>query len=769
MLVNQPPTAQRVIGARVRAKGTGSMRKSQITPQDWEVLRAKIQRLYNEEGRTFKEVAIILQNEHNFKPTKKQFDYKISKWKLHKYTTSNSERRGLIERVGVGELDAKGRAGVVKLTPAKLKRWGREVQGGTNLMGTHPRKVHDQMRYSSSTIETMTRHPPRKQIHGHCDVGERLAPLSQTVDIDSVPPTLKTMSLDAVSPKNLSDGSSLGHSDTPRDTIDFERESPSLWDCARIIDSPTLTTLLLAIDVDDMQPLPSPVLLEPGVPYISMKDLEGNRHEHSNTLKRTGEDEAHEVTLFITLGGQNTFSNREKDSREMLVLDQPGWPVSPVLTKEVNPFPESDVVIKAHYTSNIVPMSQTALNIQIEACQNHLVRLQSTLSAESPQNTGIMLQLERLARLYYRNANYHEAVRLFSSVMWNKKSRLGPNHPETITSYLDIIQSKLYQKLAKSEVEDLHGQNHDQIVKVFGATSEVGLRSRALMAKIKRYLERREETEILLRQVVQIALNKYGVNHDQTIRYMRDLAKNIIATSSTKKSKELLISGEGLVRRLIYVDRTVFQASKFNMAIHYWTLGRILQIEERYEESIAVFREGLQERKAVYGIDHPRTLNRTMDLASSLRKTGRYVECERLSRLCCLLIIRSPVFQKSLSNEFLIKIMNQLMLSLEDMGNIEEASKRAEELYWIFFRKHGEYHQKTIQATERLRSYYSELGLYQHEDIFGQRQRAIREMNAFTRLHLENGLDQPGQLEYEINHLIRWYESWLDEDMETCK
>ena len=51
---------------------------------------------------------------------KKQITYKISKWGLHKNTTSNSERQRLVEGGSLGD--------GVKVNPEKLRRWERKVR-----------------------------------------------------------------------------------------------------------------------------------------------------------------------------------------------------------------------------------------------------------------------------------------------------------------------------------------------------------------------------------------------------------------------------------------------------------------------------------------------------------------------------------------------------------------------------------------------------------------------------------------------------------------
>lgn len=44
-------------------------RRLQLSSAEWDELKPTIQQLYIEEGRTFNEVAVVLQTNHNFTPT----------------------------------------------------------------------------------------------------------------------------------------------------------------------------------------------------------------------------------------------------------------------------------------------------------------------------------------------------------------------------------------------------------------------------------------------------------------------------------------------------------------------------------------------------------------------------------------------------------------------------------------------------------------------------------------------------------------------------
>jgi len=78
---------------------------------------------------------------------KKQFDYKVAKWGLYKNTTSLTERRRLVEESGLGDVKLEVTSSLVKVNPAKLKRWEKQIKAGSSL--------HPQQRLSNAGKKTL--------------------------------------------------------------------------------------------------------------------------------------------------------------------------------------------------------------------------------------------------------------------------------------------------------------------------------------------------------------------------------------------------------------------------------------------------------------------------------------------------------------------------------------------------------------------------------------------------------------------------------------
>jgi hypothetical protein len=104
--------------------GETNARRKMYPKEQWLALKPVIQRLYIDENQTFTKVAEYLDQNHGFKPTKKQFLRRISEWGFEK-NVKRDERRAILGSLGVvreGEFQARKLRGR-RLDKAKLERW----------------------------------------------------------------------------------------------------------------------------------------------------------------------------------------------------------------------------------------------------------------------------------------------------------------------------------------------------------------------------------------------------------------------------------------------------------------------------------------------------------------------------------------------------------------------------------------------------------------------------------------------------------------------
>ena len=155
-----------------------------------------------------------------------------------------------------------------------------------------------------------------------------------------------------------------------------------------------------------------------------------------------------------------------------------------------------------------------------------------------------------------------------------------------------------------------------------------------------------------------------------------------------------------------------------------------------------------------------------MQLTEVFRKCENLVAAEKVSKLL-LLIYSTSEF--NIQEEFRINILMEFMWAQGDLEQWHEASVRAEEAFRARYRLYGADHEFTAWAEDILKYYYSKQGLYQDKKEFKERLEWILEQEGYTTFHFENGRDQPGVLEREIQELREWFEGWIHGAPETQK
>jgi len=119
-----------------------SFTKRQLSLEEWMALKPVIERLYIHENKTYEEVAKYLGRNHNFEPTyvqsclfslwtssanelgrRRQFESRTKIWGLKK-NTRLVDRKNILKKSESNDIGADG---TVKVTPQKLKRWGKQI------------------------------------------------------------------------------------------------------------------------------------------------------------------------------------------------------------------------------------------------------------------------------------------------------------------------------------------------------------------------------------------------------------------------------------------------------------------------------------------------------------------------------------------------------------------------------------------------------------------------------------------------------------------
>ena len=538
--------------------------------------------------------------------------------------------------------------------------------------------------------------------------------------------------------------------------MDWERPPQTLWDSARIQDSPTLTTLMIALKVDEEMPLLPPPVLPHRVESVTLNQLE------LASVCVEEEREATESTAVVTGSAKHQGKRRKQQIEINFEFLQHLVKEPYTLVKEVSPFPISNGARKRSYCA-VTRSSPSSLKLRISNCRAQLYTMQKAMSSNS---SAILLKQKQLAELFEDDRQHRSAEDLYVKILKTKQEVLGPNHVDVAWAYLSILWNRVVWGKEK-QILKAYQKFHNVIMNAYGPRTKIGVKSMSLLAWIYYQLYDYQQAERLERQRLQIALNDFGMADEVTLDAMADLGMNLHKLNFRRvDSVDLLASSENLARYSIHIHRSILGSYIEGGLNSYDTLVAVLISKKEYKESLAILRSCLLQCLEIFGLENGWTFTLSLQLAEVLRKCENLAAAEKVSKLLLLIYSTSEFF---IAEGLPIAILEEFMWVQEEFEQWYEASVRAEEAFRANYRVFGADDKYTADAEDDLYNYYSKQGLYQAKKEFKERLEWILEQEGFTTIHLENQRDQPGVLEREIQELTEWLEGWLHGAPETQK
>ena len=221
----------------------------------------------------------------------------------------------------------------------------------------------------------------------------------------------------------------------------------------------------------------------------------------------------------------------------------------------------------------------------------------SKLGADHPKTLSSM---HNLAIDYGKAGRQLEALQLTKEVLELRKYKLGENHPRTLMSMYSLAycysragqQTDALQlmeevvKLQKSELGDEHPDTLRSILNLAIEDGRAGRRTEALE---------------LIEEVLKLQKSKLGEDHPDTLRSMDNLATQYGEAGRQAEALELSEEVLELRKSKLGEDHPDTLSSMHNLAIQYNEAGRRV-------EALGLTEELLELRKSKLGEDHPDTL-----------------------------------------------------------------------------------------------------------------------------------------------------------------
>ncbi|RYP66411.1 hypothetical protein DL771_007820 [Monosporascus sp. 5C6A] len=267
------------------------------------------------------------------------------------------------------------------------------------------------------------------------------------------------------------------------------------------------------------------------------------------------------------------------------------------------------------------------------------------------------------------DGRYREAEAPFERVVEIYKTKLGADHPDTLTSMANLAST--FRKQGRwEEAEELQGKELEICTRVLGPRHPDTLTSMANLALTFWDQGRWEEAEKLGVQVMEIRKTKLGADHPDTLTSMNNLALTYWKQGRWEEAEKLGMQAMESYKTKLGADHPDTLTSMDNLALTYRKQGR-------WEEAEKLGMQVMETFKTKLGADHPDTLTSMANLALTYRAQGRWEEAEELG----MQVMEIRKTKLGADHPDTLTSMANLALTYRSQGRWEEAEElQAKEL-----------------------------------------------------------------------------------------
>ncbi|KAK3368554.1 hypothetical protein B0H63DRAFT_77770 [Podospora didyma] len=310
----------------------------------------------------------------------------------------------------------------------------------------------------------------------------------------------------------------------------------------------------------------------------------------------------------------------------------------------------------------------------------------------------------KLGRIYYDEGRWEEAEGLFVQVMETSKTKLGADHPSTLTSMANLAST--YRNQGRwEEAEGLDVQVMEMSKTKLGADHPSTLTSMANLASTYKNQGRWEEAEGLFVQVMETSKTKLGADHPSTLTSMANLASTFWNQGRWEEAEGLEVQVMEMSKTKLGADHPSTLTSMANLASTFWNQGR-------WEEAEGLFVQVMEMSKTKLGADHPSTLTSMANLASTYRNQGRWEEAEGLE----VQVMEMSKTKLGADHPSTLTSMANLASTFWNQGRWEEAEGLFVQVMETSKTKLGADHPDTLTSMANLASTYRNQGRWEEAE-----------------------------------------------------
>lgn len=219
----------------------------------------------------------------------------------------------------------------------------------------------------------------------------------------------------------------------------------------------------------------------------------------------------------------------------------------------------------------------------------------AALAAEDEVKSSIQ---DTIGNVYLALGKVDKAERHLDAAFRVRESRLGPDHPDTLQTQLDL--ATLYWRYRKDydRAEAMCRHVLSARERVFGLRHPKTAEAMNYLAVVLNDRGDFEAAEPLFRQALAIREETLGTRHEYVAASLNDLGRALRNRGRLEEAESLLRRGLQIVRGLREKDHPV-------VAITCTNLAGCLQQQGELDEAEQLYREALDAKRARMGADHP--------------------------------------------------------------------------------------------------------------------------------------------------------------------
>lgn len=339
-------------------------------------------------------------------------------------------------------------------------------------------------------------------------------------------------------------------------------------------------------------------------------------------------------------------------------------------------------------------------------------RFRNLRKLETAQTMELARGMQQIADAYSYEALDVEAETWYRRVVTAKQRKLGHKPIETLRACMGVINSVYYQE-RYADAQNLHEDFNIRLQRLVPAEHELCIRSKTRWCSILGRFRLFRQEEVQRRELVQICIANFGIQHQTTLFALRDLGsclRDLYATSRGRETQEC----ENIFRT------TLWSIQKDEVAdSNEWTskcavawdvsldLARILRNQEKYSEANDVLASTKQRYKELPK-EPLKQFEFDLEMAHATYDMSRWEESEVLLRR----LLTQQRKASTIGPSWLANTQDLLARNLYKLGQPQEAIFWLRESHKLRVRTHGLLRFDTLDFCWRLAWCYASQRLW---------------------------------------------------------